>query len=104
LQLVLREISVNRLNVWKFALAAAVTFAVLSAICAPSVAISLDATVALFNNWFRGLDLRLLVPPGGRPITTGQVVSGVISAAVVGFVGGAILASRYNLLSRTTEQ
>jgi hypothetical protein len=104
LQLVLKEISVNRLNVWKFALAAAVTFAVLSAICALSVVISLDATIALFNNWFHGLDLRLLVPSGGKPVTTGQVVSGVISAAVVAFVGGAILASCYNLFSRTTER
>jgi hypothetical protein len=92
----------NRLDVWKFALAAAVTFAALSAICAVAVIISPDATVALFNTWFHGLDLKLLVPPGGRPITAGQVFSGVISAAVVSFVGAAILAGCYNLFSRTT--
>ncbi len=94
----------NRLIVWKFALAAAVTFAALSAICAIAVTISPDATVAFFNNWFHGLDLKLLVPPGGKPVTAGQVISGVISASVVGFVGGAILASCYNLFSRTSER
>jgi hypothetical protein len=92
----------NRLDVWKFALAAAVTFAALSAICALAVIISPDATVALFNTWFHGLDLKLLLPPGGRPVTAGQVFSSVISAAVVSFVGGAILAGCYNLFSRTT--
>lgn len=94
----------NRLNVWKFALAAAVTFAVLSAVCAVAVIISPDATIAVFNTWFHGLDLKLLVPPGGRPVTAGQLISGVISAAVLSFVGGAILAGCYNLFSRTAEQ
>jgi hypothetical protein len=93
----------NRLDVWKFALAAAVTFAALSAVCAIAVIISPDATIAVFNNWFHGVDLKLLVPPGGRPVTAGQVVSGVISAAVVSFVGGAVLAGCYNVFSRTTD-
>jgi len=94
----------NRLDVWKFALAAAVTFAAVSAICAVAVIISPDATIAVFNNWFHGLDLKLLVPPGGRLVTAGQLISGAISAAVVGFVGGAILAGSYNLFSRTRER
>jgi hypothetical protein len=94
----------NRLNVWQFALAAAITFAALSAICAVAVIISPDATIAVFNNWFHGVDLKLLVPPGGRPVTAGQVISGVISAAVVSFVGGAILAGCYNLFGRTKER
>ena len=94
----------NRLDVWKFALAAAVTFAALSAVCAVAVVISPDATIAVFNSWLHGLDLKLLVPPGGRPVTAGQVVFGVISAAVVSFVGGAVLAGCYNLLSRSTDR
>jgi len=89
----------NRLNVWKFALASAVTFAALSAICALAVIIAPDAAVSVFNNLFHGLDLKLLVPPGGRPVTAGQVISGVITAAVVSFVGGTILAGCYNLLT-----
>ena len=62
----------NRLNVWRFALAGAVTFAALTVICAVAVIASFDATLAVFNTWFHGLDLRLLVPPGGRTVTAGQ--------------------------------
>lgn len=94
----------SHINVWKFALASAVTFAALSAICALSVAVSMDATIAVFNDWFHGLDLKLLVPPGGRPLTLGQVVSGVISAWVVGFVAGAILAGCYNAFGGARRQ
>jgi len=90
----------DRLNVWKFALATAVTFAVLSAVCAVAVIVAPDATIAVFNSWFHGLDLGLLIPPGGRPLTAGQVISGVVSLALVGFVAGAILATTYNLLGK----
>ena len=93
----------TRLNVWKFALAAAVAFAALDAICAVAVIASPEGTIAVFNTWFHGLDLRLLVPAGGKPVTAGQFIYGVISAAVVSFVGGAILASCYNLLGRSDQ-
>ena len=92
----------DRMNVWKFALATAVTFAALSAVCAVAVIVSPDATIAVFNNWFHGLDLNLLVPPGGKPVTPGGVISGMISAAVVSFIAGAILAGCYNLFSTRT--
>ena len=94
----------NRLDVWKFALAAAVTFAALSAVCALAVIIAPEATVSVFNNLFHGLDLKLLVPPGGKPVNAGQVISGVITAAVVSFVGGAILAGCYNLFGGTRDR
>ena len=94
----------TRLNVWRFALAGAVTFAALDAICAVAVFISPDATITVFNTWFHGLDLRLLAPPGGKPVTAAQVSAGVISAAVAGFVGGAILAGAYNLSGRSDQQ
>jgi hypothetical protein len=91
----------NRLNVCKFALATAIALAALSAICAAAVAISLDGTIAVFNNWFHGLDLKLLVPPGGCERFAAGVISGIVSIALVGFVGGAIIAACYNLLGRT---
>ena len=90
----------NRLHVWEFALAAAVTFAALDVLCALAVVLAPDATIAVFNTWFHGLDLKLLVPAGGKAVTATQVISGVISAAVVSFVGGAVLAGCYNFLIR----
>ena len=94
----------NRLHVWKFALAAATTFAALDVLCALAVALSPDATIAVFNTWFHGLDLKLLAPPGGKAITATQVVSGAFSAAVVSFVGGTILAACYNLFGSSTTR
>ena len=44
------------------------------------------ATVAVLNNWFHGFDLKLLVPLGGMPVTAGQFISGVASAAVAAFL------------------
>ena len=86
------------LDTWKFALAAAVTFGLLSAACAVAVVISPDATIAVINSFMHGVDLKMLVPPGGRVVTFGQVIAGVISAAVISFASGATLAGCYNLL------
>ena len=86
------------LDTWKFALAAAVTFGLLSAACAIAVVISPDATIAVINSFMHGVDLTRLVPPGGRVVTFGQVIAGVISAAVISFASGATLAGCYNLL------
>jgi hypothetical protein len=93
----------NGLNVWRFALAASVTLAALSAVCAVAVILWPDGTLAIFNNWFHGLDLKLIEPPGGRPVTAGQFITGVVSAAVVAFVAGAILAGCYNLFGAKTR-
>jgi hypothetical protein len=94
----------DRLNVWRFALAAAVTFGAFSAVCALAVIVWPDGTVAFFNSWFHGLDLKLLVPPGGKPVTVSQIVLGVVNAAIVSFVGGVVLASCYNLFSGPSKR
>ena len=94
----------NQLHVGKFALAAAAAFAALYVVCALAFILSPDNTIALFNTWFHGMDLKLLVPPGGKTVTATQVVVGVVSAAVVSFAGGAVLASCYNMLGRTDRQ
>ena len=94
----------SQLHVWKFALAAAAAFAVLDVVCALAFILSPDNTIAVFNTWFHGMDLKLLVPPGGKAITATQVVFGVVSAAVVSFAGGAVLASCYNWLGRADRQ
>ena len=78
----------DRLDVWRFALAAAITFAALSGMCAVAFVISPDATIALFNGWAHGLELRLLLPPGGKAMTVGSVVIGVVSAAAKAEITG----------------
>ena len=90
----------NRLLPWSFGFAGAATFSMLYVACALAVALFPDGTIAFFNAWFHGLDLTLLKPPGGRPLTLGQFLYGLISAAAVSFAITVSLAVFYNLLAR----
>ena len=94
----------NPLHVWRFALATAISFGLLYIACALAVMLSPGEAIAFFNTWFHGMDLTRLVPPEGKPITLGQFCFGLVSAAVVSFAGGAVLAGTYNLLSRGERQ
>ena len=94
----------NQLHVWKFAPAVAVTFAILYVACALAVILAPDGAIAFFNAWFHGMDLTRLVPPGGKPVSPSQFFFGLVSAAVVSFAGGAVLAGCYNMLVRTGRQ
>ena len=89
----------NRLSVWKWAMATALALAVLNALCAAAVMAAPDATLAVFNSWMHGVDLGRLVPSGGRPVTFGQVVTGIVSLGAIGFVAGAIVAGAYNAMT-----
>lgn len=88
----------NRINPLQFALATTVTFLLLYVVCALAVTLSPDGTVSFFNAWFHGLDLNLLKPPGGRPLTWGQFVTGFAGVIVVAFPAGLVLASVYDFL------
>jgi hypothetical protein len=89
----------NRLDTWLFGAATAVTVSILYVACALAVALSPDGTVDFFNNWFHGLDLRLLKPQGVWRLTVGKLAYGLVSAAAVGFAGGSVLAGSYNFFS-----
>lgn len=92
------------LDAWRFGAAAALTFSIVYAVCALAVVLFPDATIDFFNNWFHGLDLRLLKPPEGRPLTVGQFFRGLLSAAIVSFAVGSVLAGFYNVLVRTAGE
>lgn len=90
----------KHLQPWQFGSAAAVTFSVFYTACALAVVLFPDGTIAFFNTWFHGLDLTLLKPTGGRPLTLSQFLYGLVSAAVVSFALAATLATFYNLFAR----
>ena len=92
----------KRLQPWSFALAGAVTFSLLYTACALAVLLFPDGTIGFFNAWFHGLDLTLLEPPAGRPLTLSQFFYGLVSAAVVSFAIAASLAGFYNLFARVS--
>jgi len=94
----------NRLLPWQFGFAGAATFSLFFTACALALLLFPDRTISFFNAWFHGLDLTLLKPPGGRPLTLGQFVYGLVSAAVVSFVMAASLAGFYNLLARASAR
>ncbi len=92
----------NRLQAWSFGFAGAATFSLLYTACALAVAVFPDGTIGFFNAWFHGLDLMLLKPAGGRPLTLGQFFYGLVSAAGVSFAIAASIAGFYNLFARVS--
>jgi 2TM family of unknown function (DUF5676) len=81
-------------------LTSAITFSIIFTACAIAVALAPDMTVGFFNAWFHGLDLSLLKPAGGKPLTLGQYVYGLPGVALVSFVTGALFSFIYNLVMR----
>ena len=93
----------NRLHPWLFGLASGITFSVVYAACALAVVLSPDATIAFFNTWFHGLDLALLKPPGGRPLTPGPFIGGLVGVAALSFVIAAMLAALHNAFAQRSR-
>ncbi len=88
----------DSLNPWIVGGAATITFSIVFTVCALAVVIFPDGRVDFFNSWFHGLDLNLLKPPGGRPLTPGQFIYGLFGVAVTSFVVGTLFAAVYNLI------
>jgi hypothetical protein len=81
-----------------FAIASALALALLSAACAIAVVVAPDATIALFNSFMHGVDLSRLIPPGGRPVTGGHVIGGMLALGAIGFIAGGVVAALYNAM------
>ncbi len=86
----------DKLNTLSIGVSAAITAAVLSALCAAAFVVSPDVTIGFFNSFMHGIDLNKV--RSTAPITLGGVAFGVIGLAIVGFVAGVIFASIHNLL------
>ena len=89
----------NRINPLQFAIATTATFLLLYLACTLAVTLFPDGTLNVFNAWFHDLDLSLLRPPGGKPLTLAQFVTGAIGVVVVAFPAGLTLASLYSFLA-----
>ena len=90
----------NKLDALSTGFAAAITFAVVYAVCALVFALFPDATLGFFDAWFHGLDLRLLVPPGGMALTTGTFFYGLVGVSLTAFITGVVFAVVNNFLKR----
>lgn len=89
----------NRLNPWVVGGALGLTVGVFYGVCAAALALWPVATVNFFNAWVHGIDLRLLVPAGGRPITWVGMVCGLTGVTLTAFLFGALYAWIHNRLA-----
>ena len=88
----------DKVNPLGAGIALAVTFALLSALCAAAFAIAPDATIDFFGAFMHGLDLKSVKTPA--PLSLGRVPYGIFGLTVVGFIAGFAFAWVYNAVSR----
>ena len=78
----------HRIGVLSAGLALAVTFAVLSAICAVATALWPDATIDFFGSFMHAIDLKAV--KSAEPVSLGRTLYGICGLGVVGFVAGTV--------------
>ena len=79
-------------------IASAVTFALLSILCAVAFMVAPDATIDFFGAFMHGLDLN--TARSAAPLSLGRVLYGVIGLAIIGFIAGLLFAWTYNAVNR----
>lgn len=88
----------DKVNTLGAGIALAVTFALMSALCAVAFILAPDATIDFFGAFMHGLDLNSV--RSAAPISLGRVLYGVIGLSIVGFIAGFVFAWTYNIISR----
>ena len=87
----------NKLSIVATGIALAITFALMSALCALAFFVVPEATLDFFGAFMHGLDLKTV--KSAAPITVARVFYGVVGLGVVGFLAGVVFASAYNATS-----
>lgn len=87
----------NKLSIVATGIALAITFALMSALCALAFFVVPEATLDFFAAFMHGLDLKTV--KSAAPFTLTRVLYGVVDLGVVGFVAGVVFASAYNASS-----
>ena len=88
----------DKVNALGAGIALAVTFALMSALCAIAFAVAPDATLDFFSAFMHGLDLTAV--KSAVPLSLGRVLYGVIGLSIVGFIAGFVFAWTYNVINR----
>lgn len=85
-------------NPLRTGIAAALTAAVVSVVCAVAVYLSPLGTVRFVNSWTHGLDLMVLRTD--EPLTAGRFILGLFNVSLTAFVVGALFAWSRGLVGR----
>jgi 2TM family of unknown function (DUF5676) len=88
----------DKVNAVGAGIALAVTFAVLSILCALAFVLAPNGTIDFFGAFMHGLDLNSV--RSTAPIRLGRVLYGVIGLSIIGFIAGFVFAWTYNLINR----
>ena len=87
----------NKLSIVGTGIALAITFALMSALCAIAFFVVPDATLDFFGAFMHGVDLKTVKSAASISLT--RVLYGVVGLGVIGFVTGVVFASAYNATS-----
>ena len=88
----------DKVNTLGAGVALAVTFALLSALCAVAFVLAPDATIDFFSAFMHGLDLKSV--KAATPLSFGRVLYGIIGLSIIGFIAGFVFAWTYNAINR----
>lgn len=88
----------DKVNTLGAGIALAVTFALISGLCAIAFMVAPDATLDFFSAFIHGLDLTAM--KSAAPLSLGRVLYGVIGLSIVGFIVGFVFAWTYNVINR----
>jgi len=88
----------DKMNTLGAGIALAVTFALLSALCAVAFALAPDSTIDFFGAFMHGLDLKAV--RSAAPLSLGRVLYGIVGLSIIGFIAGFAFAWTYNLTRR----
>ena len=84
----------KKLSVVATGTALAITFALMSALCALAFFVAPEATLDFFGAFMHGFDLKTV--GSAAPTSFARVLYGVVGLGVVGFAAGVVFASAYN--------
>ena len=88
----------DKVNSLGAGIALAVTFALLSALCAVAFVLAPDATLDFFGAFMHGLDLKSV--KAIAPLSLGKVLYGILGLSIVGFIAGFSFAWTHNVIIR----
>lgn len=90
--------TMDKANTLGAGIALAVTFALLSALCAIAFMVAPDATLDFFSAFIHGLDLTAV--KSSAPLSLGRVLYGIVGLSIAGFIAGFVFAWTYNVINR----
>ena len=89
---------------WITGAAFAVVIAAVYVACAVAVVVFPDGALSFLNTWAHGIDLSLIKRPAAHALTAGDWAVGFVTAAIAGFLAGALFGWTRNAFARLSAK